>query len=254
MKKHSKLTFLITTSKTKFAIIAACVLAASQVANAAFTISGSVGGAPTGVHKVNFDDLFTGDNTQTATSPNGTVGISFITDGQVVQGSSQGQYAAPWLSGGNGNGFGPLGGNQVDGADATTYLTSGGAGGEAILSFGASEKYLGLLWGSVDPFNTLTFYSGGTGGTVVGTVTGSQAIASPNGNQGVNGTVYVNISSDTAFDTVVATSSEHAFEFDNVAYNETSVVPEPTTLLAGAMLLLPFGVSALRIVRRNRKA
>ena len=32
------------------------------------------------------------------------------------------------------------------------------------------------------------------------------------------------------------------------------VVPEPTTLLAGAMLLLPFGVSTLRIVRRNRKA
>jgi hypothetical protein len=32
------------------------------------------------------------------------------------------------------------------------------------------------------------------------------------------------------------------------------VVPEPTTMLAGAMLLLPFGVSALRIVRRNRKA
>jgi hypothetical protein len=31
-------------------------------------------------------------------------------------------------------------------------------------------------------------------------------------------------------------------------------VPEPTTMLAGAMLLLPFGVSTLRIVRRNRKA
>ena len=29
-------------------------------------------------------------------------------------------------------------------------------------------------------------------------------------------------------------------------------VPEPTTILAGALLLLPFGVSMVRILRRNR--
>jgi hypothetical protein len=34
----------------------------------------------------------------------------------------------------------------------------------------------------------------------------------------------------------------------------SSVVPEPTTMLAGALLLLPFGVSTIRIVRRNRRA
>jgi len=31
-------------------------------------------------------------------------------------------------------------------------------------------------------------------------------------------------------------------------------VPEPTTLIAGALLLLPFGASTLRILRRNRAA
>ena len=31
-------------------------------------------------------------------------------------------------------------------------------------------------------------------------------------------------------------------------------VPEPTTMIAGALLLLPFGASALRILRRNRMA
>jgi hypothetical protein len=31
-----------------------------------------------------------------------------------------------------------------------------------------------------------------------------------------------------------------------------SVVPEPTTLIAGALMLLPFGASTLRILRRNR--
>jgi hypothetical protein len=30
------------------------------------------------------------------------------------------------------------------------------------------------------------------------------------------------------------------------------VVPEPTTVLAGALLLLPLGASTLRILRRNR--
>jgi len=33
-----------------------------------------------------------------------------------------------------------------------------------------------------------------------------------------------------------------------------SPVPEPTTIIAGAMLLLPFGLSTLRILRRNRIA
>lgn len=32
------------------------------------------------------------------------------------------------------------------------------------------------------------------------------------------------------------------------------IVPEPTTLIAGALLLLPFGTSVLRILRRNRAA
>ena len=38
---------------------------------------------------------------------------------------------------------------------------------------------------------------------------------------------------------------------DNV---RISAVPEPTTMLAGALLLLPFGASAFRILRKNRKA
>jgi len=32
------------------------------------------------------------------------------------------------------------------------------------------------------------------------------------------------------------------------------VVPEPSTYVAGALMLLPFGASALRIIRKNRKA
>jgi hypothetical protein len=35
-------------------------------------------------------------------------------------------------------------------------------------------------------------------------------------------------------------------------YTTFTPVPEPTTLIAGALLLLPFGASALRMVRKNR--
>jgi hypothetical protein len=31
-------------------------------------------------------------------------------------------------------------------------------------------------------------------------------------------------------------------------------VPEPTTMVAGALLLLPFGASTLRLLRKNRTA
>ena len=75
---------------------------------------------------------------------------------------------------------------------------------------------MGLLWGSVDAFNTLTFYNGAT---QLGIVTGTNVFAGANGDQGVNGTFYVNINSDTVFDRVVATSSDYAFEFDNVSFD-----------------------------------
>jgi hypothetical protein len=37
-------------------------------------------------------------------------------------------------------------------------------------------------------------------------------------------------------------------------WNNTTPVPEPTTLIAGALLFLPFGASTLRFVRKNRSA
>jgi hypothetical protein len=63
----------------------------------------------------------------------------------------------------------------------------------------------------------------------------------------------VNINSTLGFDSVVATSSQYAFEFDNVAYSATPV-PEPTTMIAGALLLLPFGASTIRFLRKARTA
>jgi hypothetical protein len=36
--------------------------------------------------------------------------------------------------------------------------------------------------------------------------------------------------------------------------NNYTVVPEPTTMIAGTLLLLPFGASTMRVLRRNRTA
>jgi hypothetical protein len=165
-----------------------------------------------------------------------------------VSGDSSGLYAAPVLSAGNGLGFGPGGSNQANGVDATTYVTTGsiGASPDASVTLGspAMAQYYGILWGSVDSYNTLSFYNGAV---LVGIVTGSDVTASPDGDQGVDGTLYVNIraTAGSAFDRVVATSSQYAFEFDDVSFVS---VPAPGPV---SLALLATGLLGLGLVRRR---
>ncbi len=210
-------------------VLSLCFLGLSPAARAGLVISASVGGAPTGVNYANFDNLSLGAGGGIS---NG-ITVSFTGDGQAVQGSLSGVYAAPYLSNGNGTLFG----DSNDGPDATTYLSTGI--GSVTLTLPGPEMYVGLLWGSVDTYNTLSFYNGST---LVGTVTGSDVTSNADGDQGMNGTYYVNINSTESFDKVVATSSSYAFEFDNVAFNPTAV-PEPSSFIlmfVGAMGLVTY--------------
>ncbi len=202
----------------------------SPATHATLTINSVVGGVPSGASSyVKFNDLLLGNAGGTSDG----IAVSFTGAGQTVQGSSPGFYAAPVLSNNNGANFG----GQPDGTDTTHYLTTGQD--QVILGLPSAEKYFGLLWGSVDAYNTLEFFSGMTS---VGTITGTDVSASANGDQGANGTYYVNINSDVSFDRVVASSSGYAFEFDNVAYHtEALTVPEPVSMALFSVGLIGVG-------------
>jgi hypothetical protein len=235
----------------------AAALLASGPAQATLIATGSIGGAPAGVNYINFNDLPAGSAGGTSTNlPNsltpGSVTVSFQSDAAAVTGSLFNIYAAPFFSGGDDLFFDSP--PTTFGADPTQYLTSGSIfsfpGAGARITFSGLQQYVGLVWGSVDFYNTLQFFNGST---LVGTLTGSDVLAFPTGDQGANGTVYVNVNSTLPFDSILATSRQYAFEFDNLAYNTTQVVtspvPEPPTLLLLGSAIMALGVFWRR---RNR--
>jgi hypothetical protein len=229
--------------------IFAVAVAASQTADAGLLINSSVGGAPAGTVEENFNSLHSG-TTATMTLPSG-ITISYDGDAQGVSGSSYGNYAAPYLSGSNGVGFGPSGSAQSSGSDATTYVSVGN-NGFVTLRFPSLETYVGILWGSVDGYNTLSFYNGST---LVGALTGNDVTASPSGDRGR--TVYLNVSAtgDSEFDRIIATSDGSAFEFDDVAFmgpvvqmlrQDPNPIPQPVSFG-----LLGIGLLTLGFIRQN---
>jgi hypothetical protein len=248
------------------AAILAAMLGFGQVAQGdILTILPLVGGGPAiGADYVTFDDLplgIAGGYAANAlgSADGGGINVSFSPDAQAVSGSSS-QFAEPYLSGDNGTAFGQ---NALTGPDGSQYITSGSNGdgttsSAATLLFNSPQEYLGLLWGSVDLYNTLEFYNGST---LVGSITGGDVNAVANGDQGANGTYYVNINSSLPFDSVVAVSTQYAFEFDNVAYaggqaNPSAVgltiAPEPGSLLVWSLLGLTIGGTGW--CRRKRSA
>ena len=188
--------------------IAVLVAAPAGAMTIASSTNGPDMGAPAGQHVI--------DTFDTAAGLSGSYALT--------TGSLSGQYAAP------------LG-------DTTQYLTVFG-GNTASLAIPPATRALSFYWGSIDSYNTVSFFSGTT---LVGSFTGSMIPAAPaDGNQvnpGNNRRVSFDLQG-AAVDRVVFASSGNSFELDTVA----AAVPEPASWV---MLVAGFGLVGATSRRRQ---
>jgi hypothetical protein len=152
--------------------------------------------------------------------------------------------------------------------NAGQYLSTGASSGTIpatiTISFASPETSLALLWGSIDPRNTLTFTNGNT---TVFSVTGTQAQTAANtlfgenglgnGFLGVGGSAYFVIDTTMPFTAVTATNASPgpgnfpSFELTGVAAAEAPFMstPEPA-----ALWMLPIGLGMIvALVGRRRR-
>jgi hypothetical protein len=119
--------------------------------------------------------------------------------------------------------------------DTTQYASVGSLGAPATstLLLGGNNNYVGLYWGSIDAYNSLTI-TDASGDHVVNSTTFSSVLTPAIGNQGAGGSLYINIFADSPITKLTFFSNQAAFEFDNLT---VAAVPEASTW---AMMILGF--------------
>jgi hypothetical protein len=209
-------------NKLKTLLAAAALSFVGTTANAAVILTvesaGQMTTTQTGVTTVDFDDNTIGAYTEVAGK----------TDYTIYGAAISGQTAPPY-------------------GVTTNYLSVPNPESSGIAAFGIGgyANYFGLFWGSIDAYNTLSFWKAGA---LVESFTGTQV--SPlvgNGNQTSDSSNrYINFFFDGGgFDQVRLESTQFAFETDNHSFG---VVPEPSAIALFGLGILGLGFA----VRRKR--
>jgi len=165
-------------------------------------------------------------------------------------GTLRGTVSSWVISGYSGNLLGLTFVYQVTGAaaqDDMNFASFNGFSGGVVTSAGVAATsgfFDGLAFGAVP--------SGSANGVYLGTSTAGSA--SFNGSDlgpsgGTSQFLYVNTTATTFSKNV-----GHAQDTFQAEGATLAPVPEPSTVVAGALLLLPLGASALRVIRKNRTA
>jgi hypothetical protein len=152
------------------------------------------------------------------------------TGGYVGQGSSPGWYAAPAND------------------DTNFGYAESGHDFNLLVAPGNKLNSLSFYLGSLDSYNTLSFYDGAT---LVKSYNGGDLTPDPSGDQGAGSTnrrYFFTFGAADDVNKVVFSSASPAFEFDNIAA-AVSAVPEPATW---TMMIFGFGFLGF-MLRGNRR-
>lgn len=132
----------------------------------------------------------------------------------------------------------------VAGTGSYAYVT---ADSSITLMLSSGMKYLGLLWGTVDDYNTIAFYDGDT---LIGSlaspgsaISGAEVLPPGDGDTAIYANFYAH---EGSFNKVVFSSiGQNSFEFDNVR-----VAPTPLPAALGLFGLAVAGMGAFGLRRR----
>ena len=190
-------------------------------ASAAFSTTITLGGTASGTS--GYTSSYVGASV--TTFDNGMLPSNYsTTGGSIVTGSLVNVYTTP-------------------AGDSTPFLTSGS--GSVLMNFAAAPiTYLGFYWSTVDAYNSIVLrQANGTSETFTGSALTALG-ATVNGSQ--SDYVNFNAAQGVSWSSVTLSSTQNAFELDNVA----TATPEPASV---ATVGLGICLSLLGIARRRKK-